>query len=71
MGPVSAGGAHVSQVRFEEDNGKPAPPFFVGMVAGLDHAVGGEQWPVTGQHGETLGFLDRFGNRSPGSCVTS
>ncbi|MER6251840.1 hypothetical protein ABT224_10755 [Streptomyces sp. NPDC001584] len=25
---VSAGGAHVFQVRFEEDNGKPVPPFF-------------------------------------------
>ncbi|MCY0939314.1 hypothetical protein, partial [Streptomyces sp. H34-S4] len=28
LGPVSAGGAHVVQVRFEEDNGKPVPPFF-------------------------------------------
>lgn len=25
---VSAGGAHVFQVKFEEDNGKPVPPFF-------------------------------------------
>ncbi|MFD9338945.1 hypothetical protein ACFWBF_31830 [Streptomyces sp. NPDC060028] len=28
LGPVSAGGAHVYQVMFEEDNGKPVPPFF-------------------------------------------
>ncbi|GAA0273729.1 hypothetical protein GCM10010302_09220 [Streptomyces polychromogenes] len=28
MGPVSAGGAEVFQVTFEEDNGKPVPPFF-------------------------------------------
>ncbi|WP_328623083.1 hypothetical protein [Streptomyces sp. NBC_00354] len=25
---VSAGGVHVFQVKFEEDNGKPVPPFF-------------------------------------------
>ncbi|MFD8144047.1 hypothetical protein [Streptomyces sp. NPDC059708] len=28
IGPVSADGAHVFQVTFEEDNGKPVPPFF-------------------------------------------
>lgn len=28
LGPVSAGGVHVFQVMFEEDNGKPVPPFF-------------------------------------------
>lgn len=28
LGPVSAGGAHVFRVVFEEDNGKPVPPFF-------------------------------------------
>ncbi|MFG2621893.1 hypothetical protein ACGFXC_30170 [Streptomyces sp. NPDC048507] len=28
LGPVSAGGAEVFQVVFEEDNGKPVPPFF-------------------------------------------
>ncbi|MEU3404935.1 hypothetical protein ABZ766_13440 [Streptomyces sp. NPDC006670] len=28
LGPVSEGGAHVFRVMFEEDNGKPVPPFF-------------------------------------------
>ncbi|KPI12391.1 hypothetical protein OV450_3009 [Actinobacteria bacterium OV450] len=28
LGRVSEGGAHVFQVMFEEDNGKPVPPFF-------------------------------------------
>ncbi|MET9610140.1 hypothetical protein ABZZ17_34555 [Streptomyces sp. NPDC006512] len=28
LGPASEGGAHVFQVVFEEDNGKPVPPFF-------------------------------------------
>ncbi|WP_406511388.1 hypothetical protein OG851_02905 [Streptomyces sp. NBC_00161] len=28
LGPVSEDGAHVFQVVFEEDNGKPVPPFF-------------------------------------------